>query len=214
MLNTFFTAAVKEPPLYNAPGYAEQPGEWLQRLAEQKAPVSCQLLSRRARIEGAPKRDTTALSEFRQPVGEEQTAVCHVRYRPGGNFFRRDLAESLVRHGRASIASSMFVAVENCTIIDTSDQVEDLKEDTKYMKKLEEAEYEAAKESVGMWADLHVRYSRQDLVEEITFQMQASSIQKIWRWLRGWIHGLHASPEMVISLHEEMIQWVSCQSTI
>jgi hypothetical protein len=178
-------AAVREPPLYIVPGYVEQPGEWLRRLADQKASVSCQLLLRRARIEGAPKRDTAALAEFHQHVGEEQTAVCHVRYRPGGHFFRRDLAESLVRHGRATIASSMFVAMENWKVIDTSDRVEDLKKDTKCIEKLEKAEYEAAKESVGMWADPLVRDSRQDLMEEITFQTEANSFQKLWRWLRG-----------------------------
>lgn len=171
--------------MYIAPGYVEQPGEWLHRLADQKAPISCQLLSRRARIEGAPKRNTAALAEFQQTVGEEQTAVCHIRYRPGGDFFRKDLAESLVCHGRASIASSMFVTLENWTMLDTSDRVEDLRKDTKYIKRLEEAEYKAATESVGMWADPLVRDSRQDLVEEITFQREANVLQKVWRWLRS-----------------------------
>jgi len=185
ILELFDVAAVKEPPFYSVPGYAEQPGEWLRRLADEKAPVSCQLLSRRARIGGAPKRNAAALAEFQQTVGEDQTAVCHVRYRPGGHFLRRDLADSLVRHGRAGIASSMFVTLGNWTIVDTSNRVEDLKKDTKYMKWLEEAEYEAAKESAGMWADPLVREGREDLVEEITFQAEANALQKAWRWLRG-----------------------------
>lgn len=178
------TAAVRDPPFYAAPEYVEQPGEWLRRLADQKAPVSCQLLARRAQIEGASKRNTASLAEYKA-VGEDQTAVCHVRFRPGGRFFRTDLAESLVRHGRASIVEGLFVSTENWTILDTSDRVEDLKKDTKYINRIEQAEYDAAKESVGMWADPLVQEARADLVEEITFQTEANVFQKAWRWLRG-----------------------------
>jgi hypothetical protein len=75
--------------------------------------------------------------------------------------------------------------MDNWTIIDSSDRVEDLKKDIKHMNQLEKAEYKAAAEWVGMWADPVVRDSRQDLVEEVTFQNKASRFQKIWRWLRG-----------------------------
>lgn len=180
-----FAAAVKESPLYVAPGYAEQRGEWLHRLADKKAPICCQLLSRRARVERAPKRRTSALAEFHQPASEEQTAVCRIRYRPGGSIFRRDLAESLVRHGRAGIASGMFISMDNWTVMDTSDRVEDLKKDTKYMSQLEKAEYVAAKELEGMWADPIVRDCRQDIAEEIKFEEEANAFQKAWRWLQG-----------------------------
>lgn len=179
-------AAVREPPIFISPGYIEQPGEWLRRLADQKAPVSCKLLSRQARIiDGAPKRQTSALAEFNRAVSEEQTAVCQIRYRPGGSFFRVDLAESLVRHGRAEISSGMFVTPEDWSVIDTSNRVEDLKKDTKYMSRLEVAEYKAAKESVGIWADPMFRESRQDLVKEIEFEEEANLFQKVWRWFRG-----------------------------
>jgi endonuclease YncB( thermonuclease family) len=181
----YHIAGVREPPSYTAPGYAEQPGEWLHRLADQKAPVSCQLLSRRARIEGAPMRNTSALAEFQQFIGVEQTAVCRLWYRPGRQLFRSDLAESLVRYGRASIASGMFVSMDKWKIVDTSERVEDLKKDIEYIKLLEKAEFKAATEAAGMWADPFVRESRQDLVEEVTFQNEATRLQKIWRWLRG-----------------------------
>ena len=182
----FLAAAVKETPPYAAPAYAEQPGEWLRRLASQRAPVTCQLLARRARFEGAPKRDTSALAEFHESrIGEEQTAICRIRYRPERQVFRSDLAESLVRHGRASIASGMFVTMKEWSIMDASDRVEDLKRDIKYIKQLEDAEYQAAKDSAGMWADQLVRDSRQDLIEEVKFQTEATRLQKIWRWLRG-----------------------------
>jgi hypothetical protein len=75
--------------------------------------------------------------------------------------------------------------MENWTIVDSSDNVDDLKKDIKYMNQLDKAEYQAAKESEGMWADPFVRASRQDLVEEVTFQNEANWFQKIWRWLRG-----------------------------
>jgi hypothetical protein len=79
----------------------------------------------------------------------------------------------------------MFVTPEDWTVVDTSDRVEDLKKDIKYMSRLERAEYEAAKESVGMWADPMVRESRQDLVKEIEFEEEANIFQKVWRWFRG-----------------------------
>lgn len=75
--------------------------------------------------------------------------------------------------------------MDNWTIVDSSDHVEDLKKDIKYMNQLDKAEYQAATESAGMWADPSVRASRQDLVEEVTFQNEANWFQKIWRWLRG-----------------------------
>jgi hypothetical protein len=178
-------AAVREPPQYMSPEYDEQPGEWLRRLADQKAPVACKLLSRQARIDRMPKRQTSALAEFNRPASEEQTAVCQIRYRAGGSIFRVDLAESLVRQGRVEISSGMFVTPEDWTVVDTSDRVEDLKKDIKYMSRLERAEYEAAKESVGMWADPMVRESRQDLVKEIEFEEEANIFQKVWRWFRG-----------------------------
>lgn len=176
-------AAVREPPPYTVPSYEEQRGEWLRRLADQKATISCQLLARRSRIENVTKRNTAALEEFGKTAGDEQTAVARVSFRPGGHLFRRDMAESLVRHGRASILSGMFVSLDNWVILDTSDRVEDLKKDAKYMNRLEKAEYEAAKEEVGMWTDELVRDDRRDLVDEITFQTEASLFQKAWRWL-------------------------------
>jgi hypothetical protein len=75
--------------------------------------------------------------------------------------------------------------MDNWTIVDSSDDVEDLKKDIKYMNHLDKAEYKAATETAGMWADPFVRDSRQDLVEEVTFQNEATRFQKIWRWLRG-----------------------------
>lgn len=151
--------------------------------------MACQLLSRRVRLEGAPKRESRALAEFQSTAvrvaSEEQTAVAQIRYRPGQQILRTDLAKSLVRYGRASIASGMFCSVQDWHIVDTSNRVEDLKKDAKYIQQLENAEYEAAQESAGMWADPVVRDSRQDLIEEVTFQQEASRLRKIWRWLRG-----------------------------
>jgi hypothetical protein len=75
--------------------------------------------------------------------------------------------------------------MNNWKIVDSSDSIEDFKKDIQYMNQLEKSEYKAATESAGMWADLFVRASRQDVVEEVTFQNEANTFQKIWRWLRG-----------------------------
>jgi hypothetical protein len=79
----------------------------------------------------------------------------------------------------------MHVPDESTLVVDTSDSLKDLEKDTKYMQKLEQAEYLAAKESHGMWSDPQVRSDRKDIVEEIEFEAKATVLQKLWRWLRG-----------------------------
>ena len=194
------TAGIQQAPFYvTSNHHSEQPGEWLHRLAQQRTLVGCQLISRRATREerGGTKRNSMA--EFQTPTTvsrlHDQTAVCRIYYRHPKRFLfsKSDLAESLVRYGRASVASGMHVVSNeslpatstNTVIVDTSTRVEDLRKDAQYMEGLEQAEYEAAKESRGMWADPVVRQSRPDLVEEIDFQTKASFVQKLWRWFRG-----------------------------
>jgi hypothetical protein len=182
-------AGIRQAPFYRS--LAEQPGEWLQLLADQHPRVSCELISRCAAKQSSTsgsnlaKRRTRTLKEF-EPISNDQTAVCRLRYRPGKSFFRVDLGQSLVRYGRATISSAgMHVPDESVTVVDTSESLKDLEEDTKYMQKLEQAEYLAAKGSHGMFSDAQVRSDRKDIVEEIEFEAKATVIQKLWRWLRG-----------------------------
>ena len=146
------------------------------------------------------------IEESRNP--EEQIAVCRIRYRPpyasgGGSggliqqLFRTDIASTLVRNGRASVLSSgMFISDEKEGLsasssagrrqtVDASTSLSDLRKDATYLEKLGIEEFEAVKESKGMWADPNVRESQKDLVDEAKFEKTATILQKLWRWLRG-----------------------------
>uniref|UniRef100_A0A7S1YP60 Uncharacterized protein n=1 Tax=Ditylum brightwellii TaxID=49249 RepID=A0A7S1YP60_9STRA len=169
-------AGIKTPPHYNCPNHMEQEGEWLRRLAENRTYVSCQLLSRR----------TTMTNNDNNM--NDSAAICHIQYRPPGlSLFRTDLAESLVRFGRASVSSSgMHIqdATNTTKTVDGSTNIDTIRSDASYMDKLSKAEFEAVKKMVGMWSDEFVRMERPDLVEEAKFEATAGVLQRLWRWLR------------------------------
>ena len=66
---------------------------------------------------------------------------------------------------------------------DTTESVRDLQADAADMQQLAAAEYEAARESRGQWADASIRHARPDVVQEVEFQTQAAWWQKLWRRL-------------------------------
>ena len=68
--------------------------------------------------------------------------------------------------------------------IETSQKIHDLRKDVKYLDWLTKVEYQAVKESVGIWSNSEVRTMKQDIVDEVNFQTNANILQKIWRWLR------------------------------
>mmetsp|Transcript_23848 Transcript_23848/g.36874 ORF Transcript_23848/g.36874 Transcript_23848/m.36874 type:complete len:427 (-) Transcript_23848:1231-2511(-) len=142
-------------------------------------------------------------------IPEDQIAVCRIRYRPpysdstsvvGGilqQLFRTDVASALVRNGRASVLPSgmyisdeqeplpAYASFERRVTVDASTRLSDLRQDATYLEKLGIEEFEAVKDSKGMWADPNVRESRKDLVDEAHFEKTATTLQKLWRWVRG-----------------------------
>jgi len=165
-------AGIEEPPSYV--NEFDQPGSWLLRLAEERTRIQCEMVHRRRWME-----DTL----------ENQSAICRIYYRPGGEFFRKDLASSLVRYGRASVLTSGSLFAEQNDLMRpkllSSNDVRHLRNDAKYMDTLQRQEYESIKESLGMWADPEARASKKDVVEEVEYQTKATIFRKVWNWIRG-----------------------------
>jgi hypothetical protein len=137
----------------------------------------------------------------------QQIAVGRLYYRPQPQLFATDLGLHMVRWGHAnpsngglygdekeetpSILSSSSSTSDSTRerrragVVDTTESVQDLQKDVKYMEQLVQAEYTAAREARGQWADPGVRSRRRDIVEEVEFQATATFWQKLWRRLRG-----------------------------
>jgi hypothetical protein len=133
----------------------------------------------------------------------EQIAIGHLSYRPKTWQWRAtDVAYSMVRYGRASLlaegdlwasSSSSSSSSSSCQqpppkeerIVDASENLVDLRADAQYLQDLAAAEYEAAAERRGLWADPTFRQERSDVVAEVEFQATASFWQKLWRRFRG-----------------------------
>ena len=98
------------------------------------------------------------------------------------------MASSLVSFGRAGVASGMFVENESTSISDGSVKLADIESDALYLDTLAKLEFEAVKESRGMWAMEEVRRGRSDLVEEVEFEANASIFHKIWRQVTKYFH--------------------------
>lgn len=184
-------AGVKGVSHYSNPG--EQERQWLRRLAAERTPITCQLLSRRV-IQHSPKKKVAlnvassgaASDAFDNPVDPEsqQFAVCHLRYRPPRSIFRQDLASVLVKNGRAMVASGMHTLDPLRPTVDGSTKVEDMRKDIAYLESLANDQFEAVKSSQGMWYDDRVREANLDLVGEADFEMNAGAREKVWRWIR------------------------------
>lgn len=187
----------------------------MDRLAKERTLVSCQLLARQVesvpiqsskadkrlmaddiipeRMEGQENMDEAGKHiprPFHNP--QEQLAICRVTYRPTFlQVFPTDIAESLIATGNASVSSTILgreiVSSDNAStcIQDSSQRLQDLRNDVKYLDRLAKTEFEAARQSMGMWSVPEVRESKREVVEEVEFQCNASFIQKVWRWIRG-----------------------------
>jgi hypothetical protein len=130
-----------------------------------------------------------------------QVALCRLTYRPQWQLFKTDVAEALVKLGNANVASNilnhsyssdnsgtndnMLADTFKTKITDTSQRIQDIRRDIKYLDKLEMLEFEAAQKSIGMWSIPAVRQIKEDIVDEVDFQAKASPLQKIWRRIRG-----------------------------
>lgn len=177
-------AGIRAPPPYRAAGAdAEQRGEWLSRLAADRTPVACTLISRRV-------MRNAALDVFEEDDDERETAICQVGFRSGWSLFRHDLATALVGTGRANLASSgMHLENPLTEVVDGGTDVGILQGDANNLERLAGEEFEAVKRNLGMWSDAMVREERQDLVEEAEFEQTASIGKKLWRWIRERMGG-------------------------
>jgi len=186
--------------------------EWLQKLAEQRLVVKCQLIGREVPIpnsssnsnKGRSKRAIPGLLETTDPNNinnnnnklydndrgddaEQQVAVAYVHYYPKRHpLLGKDLGETMVKFGRAVASQDAGLYAHTATeqVVDATKDITTLRKDVSYMERLERAEYEACNGSYGVWADPNYRENRRDVVEEVEFQQKASVFRKAWRWLR------------------------------
>lgn len=135
--------------------------------------------------------DTTSRIESSLPGSRlSEVAICKVRHRPSlFQLFPTDIAESLIASGTASVSSNILgredTDSQHSTIKDSSQKLQDLRNDVKYLDRLAKAELEAAGKSNGMWSVPEVREAKREVVDEVDFQAKANALQKIWRWFRG-----------------------------
>jgi hypothetical protein len=195
-------AGIQSPPFYFASSTTnEGVNEWLQGLADQKARISCQLISRRI-VDTQEMLKVTQQSGdshhqrkygISQPVEKSTTehdpemqhiAVCKVSFRPSTSIFQKDLASSLVAYGRANVAPGMHIDIPGRPTVDGSMSLEDAEKDVQYIDKLSELEYKAVKSKTGMWSIESIRSSRPDLVEFAKEEETATWWKKIWNKFR------------------------------
>mmetsp|Transcript_42869 Transcript_42869/g.103687 ORF Transcript_42869/g.103687 Transcript_42869/m.103687 type:complete len:433 (-) Transcript_42869:754-2052(-) len=155
---------------------------------------------------GAKERDQYYNSDSLSFVVDEDTmgehlGVCKLAYRPTlFQFFPTDIAVSLLLSGNASVAPTLLASNQetadedgdhastvrpNTTIVDSSQRLDDLRNDVTYLERLVQAEFEALKNEAGIWAFSEARETKSDVVAEIEFQASAGTLQKLWRRLRG-----------------------------
>lgn len=206
-------AGIRTTDHYRNASGEDGPGEWLRRLAADHAVVTMQFLGRRvvfprssSAYDGGDNDNTAADTGKRQIPGlssssteidgdATQIAVARLYHRTEPTqFFPTDVAQSMIRWGRAEIAADGLygggtTASSDTTtkerMMDATDDVKQLQADARYMEGLAKAEYDAARESRGMWADPSIRRKRRDVVSEVEFQETAAWWQKLWRRLRG-----------------------------
>jgi hypothetical protein len=204
-------AGIQSPPISRD---SYNPQQFLERLAKQRTLVSCQLLGREVTIsnneEGHKRQMSDILPELNNvrsdndksdqtssaldttefPHGAQVVAICKLHYRPSYmQLFATDIAESLVKAGNANVTSSMLQSdkstTSNTKIVDSSQRINDLQKDVKYLDRLAGVEFDAAKRSAGMWSVPEVRKLKQEVIDEVEFQRKSNVFQKAWRWIRG-----------------------------
>lgn len=180
----------------------DPPGAWWERLARDRTAVSVQLLGRRVIAQNHKNNTTTSDRPTKRQIpglsspdslhdeSAEHIAIARLYYRPKPTqLWATDLAHHMVRAGRANVASDGLYGTASSSHadrpLDTTDSVAALQADVTYVQRLAQAEYEAAAESRGQWADPAIRQAQPEVVAEGEFQSKASVWQKLWRHVRG-----------------------------
>ncbi|KAG7363697.1 hypothetical protein IV203_027058 [Nitzschia inconspicua] len=208
------------------------PHVFLEQLAKQRTLVSCQLLGRQVVQQqqqpnlttydnnnsnsNGPGSSTTidTVAQTLDPINynAQQVAICKVQHRTSWwrQFFAtEDLAQILVKDGRANVDSSLLPMPLTTTttsnnsnttttttainarkrnsivaVVDTSHRLPDLRHDVKYLDTLAQTEVRAAQTKVGMWKNSQqlMTQLKPDVMEEADFQTNATKWQKLWRW--------------------------------
>lgn len=169
----------------------EDRNSWLQRLAANKTPIACTLLSRRIIESPQSKGDDQMLKKnkdqkiYSEPIDKhlEQGAICYVKYRPARAIFRQDLGSFVVQNGLAALSSGIHIDIPSMPTVDGSTKLSDLKADVNYLDDLASDEYIAFKQRKGIWSKEVNRSQRPDLVDEAEFEMSAGVMKKLWRRL-------------------------------
>ena len=204
-------AGILPPPLLRD---SHDPQAFLERLAKKRTLVSCQLLGRRVVVPQEGEEDfdsqkrrqsssdaTEDMTDVSEDFDNHQVALCRLTYRPRMQLFATDIAEALVKAGNANVASTILnhssssdnsatsdnvpTGAFKTKITDTSQRVQDIRRDVKYLDRLETLEFEAAQKSIGMWSVPEVRRMNKEIVDEVDFQEKANPLQKLWRMIRG-----------------------------
>jgi len=141
-----------------------------------------------------------SMTDFSTDFNDYQVVLCRLTYRPHWQIFATDIAEALVKVGNVSVASNilnhssssyntgtsykMLAGTFKTKIIDTSQRIQDIRRDIKYLDRLEMLEFEAAQKSMGMWSVPEVRQIKKEIADEVDYQAKASFFRKIWRMIR------------------------------
>lgn len=189
----------------------------LDQLIQQKTKVSLQLLAQRTTQPVAPTsiqrhnrldtntRDIVAMSDD----NIKHAAICHLHYHPPNSWFKSVNASlEMVRRGQAwmnpngdvvalppsNLRNSQFIdkglhagATTTTTLVNFNPTVKQLRDDTQFLSKVEEAEYAAWKSKVGMWStdemrELRTEYLAEEESSKTKWQIR-SIIKRGWEWM-------------------------------
>ncbi|KAL3763672.1 hypothetical protein ACHAWU_009096 [Discostella pseudostelligera] len=141
----------------------------------------------------------------------KHAAICHLHYHPSNSWFKSVNASlEMVRRGQAwmnpngdvvalppsNLRTSQFIdkahglhagATTTATLVNFNPTVKQLRDDTQFLSKVEEAEYAAWKSKVGMWStdemrELRTEYLAEEESSKTKWQIR-SIINRGWEWM-------------------------------
>ncbi len=166
----------------------------LNQLIQQKSKVSIQLLAQRITSEPQINTDANRREIPGSDIIKKNKAICHLHYQPPTSWFKYTNASlEMVQRGQACIhPNGMIVSLSNSprnhTIVRFEPTVKQLHDDTRFLSKLERAEYSSWKSKVGMWALEDYRCLRTEYLEEEEMLKNKwhiwSLVKRGWEWMR------------------------------
>ena len=162
----------------------EKEGDWIKKLVQAHVPVTITLKYKRANQGFSRKFENNNL--VTRSKDNYESIVGSIKYRPGSSFFRKDLAHSLIRYGRADVAYEFERTIREIDeSFNGSHFNRDIDHDSKYKEHLQRLQIEAIRDKLGMFADTNIRHGQKykDLVQEVESDMNKNLIRKIWEAL-------------------------------